>query len=1099
MPVDAVAPAQTLAGESFGPVGDHTGQAPIALAPFQPGQPGLLPQHIADLARSGISVEDARAAGIKSVNDPAAIAAILHWKKPANALGPCLVFSFRSADGQVVEDFARVKPDKPRVERKGANKGKPIKYESPVGKPNRSYFPQDMAPSLADPSIPVIITEGEKKALRAALAGFACIGLVGVWGWQQKRQKDGDGRGVGERKLIPDLDSVNWSGRRVYIIFDSDAAQKPEVQSAETALAEVLLQRGAEVRVVRLPEATDSDGSPVKVGVDDFLVAHPAEELQALMDAAEPFVRTAAAESSSPPGRLLVDGWELTESGYAASAGRTFLCAVERDEDGNPRIVKRTKLANFTARIVGQTVLDDGAERQRELNVVVEQLGRSPVTIEVPVERFNSLDFIVEGAGPQCVIQAGSGKRDHLRCAVQELSGNDIKTVVVYRHTGFREINGCWCYLHADGAIGPDGVICGVKVQLDGNAAHYRLPPPPTGAELVRCVRASLGTLDRLAPDEVVFPLKATEYRAPLGAADYSLWLAGHTGEGKSELLALSQQHYGAEMKRLKLPGNWSSTDNALEGMAFTVKDALFAVDDFCPAGAKHDHDRMHRVADRLIRAQGNRSARQRMRADGSLRPPKPPRGLIAATGEDVPRGHSLTARLAIVEVQRGVVNFARLSECQRDAEAGVYAAAMAGYVQWHASRHGEIQARLEAERIELRDQFLREFPHNRTPDVIANLLLGLRYLLWFAEVVGAIDAQEREALWSRGSAAFRTLGERQAEHQRAADPVARFGEMVCAVIASGRGHIAGADGKAPALPPSPEFWGWEGREFRSGSDQTAVDYRGREHKIGWVVGEELYLDPDSTFAALFEFARDQGVPFPLTQHTLYRRVKERGLFLRTEKDRTTYPVTLEGARRSVLVFSAPLLLQKPGQPGQPGQGTCKPPASVPVFCPGFSESGEKPGHQNVANRWENRSSVPVVPVVPVSSPGEGAGNSETVEAATGTLADAVAARADAESGLLDPSLSQKPGQPGQPGQTSANTGKNASVCCPGFSDPAPKPGHKTGTLSLETDPSVPPVPVVPVPTTGVGAEGLQTAPQAGSGTRGAAAGLNGNRWRATL
>ena len=49
-----------------------------------------------------------------------------------------------------------------------------------------------------------------------------------------------------------------------------------------------------------------------------------------------------------------------------------------------------------------------------------------------------------------------------------------------------------------------------------------------------------------------------------------------------------------------------------------------------------------HREADRLVRAQGNRSGRQRMRQDSTLRPAKPPRGLLLSTGEDVPRGHSL-------------------------------------------------------------------------------------------------------------------------------------------------------------------------------------------------------------------------------------------------------------------------------------------------------------------------------------------------------------------------------------------------------------------------------------------------------------------------
>src|SRR5581483_4274906 len=249
--------------------------------------------------------------------------------------------------------------------------------------------------------------------------------------------------------------------------------------------------------------------------------------------------------------------------------------------------------------------------------------------------------------GPKYVIMAGSGKRDHLRAAIQEMSGEDVPSKTVYTHTGWRQIGGRWCYLHGGGAI--DGgvpvvpvvpVSHGVEVRLDGAAAGFRLPDPPTGDALRDAVRASLRLLDGLVPDPVAFPLRASVFRAALGTPDYSLWLAGPTGVQKSELAALAQQHFGASMTRNRLPGNWSSTDNALEGLTFVTKDVLIVVDDFAPPTSRADADRQHRAAERLIRAQGNHSARQRMRADGTLRPPKPPRGLILATGEDVPRGH---------------------------------------------------------------------------------------------------------------------------------------------------------------------------------------------------------------------------------------------------------------------------------------------------------------------------------------------------------------------------------------------------------------------------------------------------------------------------
>lgn len=214
-------------------------------------------------------------------------------------------------------------------------------------------------------------------------------------------------------------------------------------------------------------------------------------------------------------------------------------------------------------------------------------------------------------------------------------------------------------------------------------------------------------------------------------------------------------------------------------------------IDDFAPPPSRADADRQHRAAVRLIRGQGNSSGRQRMRADGTLRPPKPPRGLILATGEDVPRGHPITARLAVVAIQRGAVSLPRLSACQKDAAAGLYATAMAGFLGWLGPRYGDVRDGLDADRVELRDRFVGQFPHARTPDVVANLLLGLRYLLRFAEEVGTIDRSERVQLWQRGTTAFRLVAEQQGEHQRAADPVARFPELLAAILSTSPARTA--------------------------------------------------------------------------------------------------------------------------------------------------------------------------------------------------------------------------------------------------------------------------------------------------------------------
>src|SRR5262249_55558808 len=154
---------------------------------------------------------------------------------------------------------------------------------------------------------------------------------------------------------------------------------------------------------------------------------------------------------------------------------------------------------------------------------------------------------------------------------------------------------------------------------------------------------------------------------------------------------ALAQQHAGPGLDAKHLPANWSSTANALESLAFSARHALLVVDDFCPAGNAADVQRYHREADRLFRGQGNRSGRQRLRPDGTPKAARPPRGVILSTGEDVPRGHSLRARMFVVEVGRSDVNPGRLTECQREAAAGTYASAASAYIRWLAERFDSV------------------------------------------------------------------------------------------------------------------------------------------------------------------------------------------------------------------------------------------------------------------------------------------------------------------------------------------------------------------------------------------------------------------------
>src|SRR5262249_1171274 len=156
------------------------------------------------------------AAGLRTERDARQIRKLLNWAGSApTELGPCLVFPYFRPDGSQ-NGYVRLKPLRPRKDRKT---GKSIKYEAPKGSTNHLYWPPGTWGKLAHSSVPLVVTEGEKKALAADQSGFPCIGLSGVWSWQTKRSRK-DGKAIGPRELIADLAGVPWNGRHVFVVFD---------------------------------------------------------------------------------------------------------------------------------------------------------------------------------------------------------------------------------------------------------------------------------------------------------------------------------------------------------------------------------------------------------------------------------------------------------------------------------------------------------------------------------------------------------------------------------------------------------------------------------------------------------------------------------------------------------------------------------------------------------------------------------------------------------------------------------------------------------------------------------------------------------------
>ena len=834
----------------------------------------LSPDHAAMLRESAINDEVVSERGYRSVDKTEAAA--FGFKGAQQRAG--LLIPIRDVHGNVA--LHQLRPDKPRT-----RKGKPIKYETPPGSRMVLDVPYRSRPLLGDPSVPLWITEGVKKADALVSAGACAIGLAGVWNWRGTNP-------AGGKTALSDFEEIAWNGRTVLLAFDSDCSTNAHVQQALGRLAASLIHRDARVRFVVLPQAGDD-----KVGVDDFLAA--GHSLDAVL---------ALAQDTLPrePGAKFVGPYMFCDRGIRR---------LGHDHAGNPI---ETPIANFTAEIVADVVEDDGAETSRSYDVEARLQGREPMRVRVPARAFESMSWVADELGARASIAPERGAKEHARAAIQ-MASEDVPERRVFTHSGWRTINGEPAYLHAGGALGADGPIDDVEVRLMPALRHLQLPDPPEGGALAAAVRRALLVLD-VAPHPISVPIFVAPFAAVLGVRAFSVFVVGETGTFKTAVGSVVQQFLGRGFDPRHLPGSWSSTANYLEVLLHSGKDALILLDDFQSSGG-FERQRLEAAADRALRGAVDGASRGRLRSDGSARPDRPPRALVMVTGEDTPKRHSLLARQVIVEIERDHVRVATLSKLQSHGREGALAAAMSGFIRWCAADLTGIRQRMRQRQVDLREEATSVGQHRRTPDAAAALGAVFEVVLKFAAAAGAIVETKRAELWDAGWAAVLGDAVDQADHLDEEHPARKFIRLVSSALATGRAHLLAVDGSMPEDDHA-RRWGW--REHPGWRQHDLPSWQPSGAAIGWVENDGLYLDSASAVAVATRLARDGDDGLAVGRRTLHKRLAE-AHFLRgteTEGNKTRFEIrkVIDGVRRRVLHLRAADVFEAGQSDGRTGQ-----------------------------------------------------------------------------------------------------------------------------------------------------------------------------------
>jgi hypothetical protein len=605
---------------------------------------------------------------------------------------------------------------------------------------------------------------------------------------------------------------------------------------------------------------------------------------------------------------------------YLTHNGVICIYHTREDADGHP-VDAHIPICNFDARIIAQITTQQGANTYQ----IDYRLKASKPTwtgaiiskeIQISAREFIQMDWPVTHLGGDWSIESDRKAKDQVREAIQLLSGKDgITEYTGYDHTGWVKHAGADYYLHAGGALGPNGPViatdAGFVVDLAGALPLYALPDPSDGDQLQVDVQAvlamrDLGRTARPNAQGIAAALAALPWRAALGPCPFAVVLAGGSGGYKTSLGCLATQHFAPQHSHNsdhQAPTTWEATVAHLEWLAHRAKDTVLCIDNFIADATKAAQQQAK--ASTIINNQGDLHGRERMGPDMRPLPSLPPRCGLLSTGEDTAARGSAKGRSLLVQVTRGATMDGnsvvpdQLTPLQADAAQGSYARAMAAYIQYIA-QHGlnQYQSRLVELTTKFRDAASSIGGHARTPSIIANLAAGYRLFLEWAEHTGAInsalEASTEHWQW------LLTLAPDQATEMEASDDAIRWRDLLHSALGVGRAYLAGPDGKTPDSHQAECGW----------KHQTWTDKKGPHEywghppttRIGWYDGDYIYLDEQETTIVVQDMASQQNHQLSQPATVKARLVEKGWLQTSTEAGKTRYTkkVELEGTRRRV-------------------------------------------------------------------------------------------------------------------------------------------------------------------------------------------------------
>lgn len=582
----------------------------------------------------------------------------------------------------------------------------------------------------------------------------------------------------------------------------------------------------------------------------------------------------------------------FSESGYLQIDGAIHWCKQ------GVKGLQDIKLCNFQAQITEEITKEDGIQKTRFYCVEgFHEQGFKLPKAEVEASKFDKMDWLNDAWGSTAIIEVGTKYKEHVAAAIKKLS--KPKSVTVFQNIGWQLRDRKWFYLHAGGAIKESCNDSQIIPDLPNALESYNLSTPskcsPTD------VQEAFDVFTSILPNHQGLLLMSAAFRSVLSEFDtclFSIFLQGTTGTFKSCLAAGVQSFFGSDFNYSNLPANWSGTANALEKLSYVAKDAVLTVDDFVPTGNHRQISAAHTTAERLLRGQGNHAGRERLANTTQFRGAYRPRGVIFSTGEDLPNGNSLQARMVILSIDKGSVDTEQLRFLQELGEEGALSQLLSDFIGWiagivNSQPLSEFKQRLQTHRSEITKRIGSSMKqHARQKENFVSLLLGIWLFLEFSGEQEIFRADQTEEIRQKTIEAATAVGKVQERVNEESSLPEQFIASVSSALSMGIAHLeCRKQGGCP-------LWcatnvGWKQTLYKTDGNQESWRSDPQGRRIGWIDKEGVYLEPQSALIIAKEQSQKIGCCMGASVNALKKALNEGGYLTRTNPSRQTYKVRL--------------------------------------------------------------------------------------------------------------------------------------------------------------------------------------------------------------